>query len=185
VPELTALKPAVFFDRDGTLIIDTGYLSSPDEVKLLPGATQLLLNLRAAGYLLVVISNQSGIGRGWITEDQARSVDSRFRALLFARGVTLDAIYYCPHVPEVNCDCRKPNPGLLRRAAAEIGIDLPRSYMVGDRVSDCEAGEAAGCRPILLVHDKSTEPSRWTTAHNPREVFELITGTASESRLTS
>jgi histidinol-phosphate phosphatase family protein len=175
---LIAPQPAVFLDRDGTLISDTGYLSSPDEVKLLPGAVDLLRRLRESGYLLVVISNQSGIGRGWITEQQAWSVDDRFRALLSDYGITLDAVYYCPHAPDVNCECRKPSPGLLRRAATDVGIDLSRSYMVGDRASDCEAGEAAGCRAILLVQDECTRPTRWTTAHSLAEVFALITGTA-------
>ena len=177
-PPASALRPAVFFDRDGTLISDTGYLSCPNEVELLPGAIALLRGLRSAGFLLVVVSNQSGVGRGLITEEQARSVDHRFRAILAEYGFALDGVYYCPHAPDAECDCRKPKPGLLLRAAAELRIDLKRSYIVGDKLSDVEAGAAVGCRSILLIQGQQFAEARgqWMTVKELPAVSKLVIG---------
>jgi D,D-heptose 1,7-bisphosphate phosphatase len=171
-----SLRPAVFFDRDGTLIRDSGYLCSPDEVELIPGAVALLRGLRSAGFVLVVVSNQSGVGRGWITQEQARSVDHRFRAVLTGHGITLDGVYYCLHAPGANCDCRKPKPGLLLRAAAEFGIDLERSYIIGDKVSDVEAGAAVGCHPILLAHGRQPAETHdgWIVVQDLSKVLNLV-----------
>jgi D-glycero-D-manno-heptose 1,7-bisphosphate phosphatase len=146
----------VFFDRDGTLIHDRNYLSAPHQVQLLPGAKELLWWLQQRRVPTVVISNQSGIGRGLITETQARAVHARFSELLAGAGAPLRACFYCPHAPEDGCTCRKPQPGLLYRAAEDLGIDLPNSFMVGDKLSDCEAGLQAGCKSILL---STTQPS--------------------------
>jgi len=150
-----ASAAAVFFDRDGTLISDTGYISCPEDVRLLPGAVDLLKYLRKSGYLLVVVSNQSGVGRGLITELQAAQVHERFISLLAQQGVLLNGIFYCPHAPEIHCDCRKPLPGMLLKAAEQLDIDLARSYMIGDKPSDCEAGQAAGCNTFLLGPSRS------------------------------
>lgn len=141
---------AVFLDRDGTIIHDTGYISNPQLVRFLPGAPEALLCLQTAGYLLVIISNQSGIGRGWITEDQYSRVQRRMLEELEKQKVLITRSYYCPHAPEADCLCRKPRPELLKQAAAELQIDLSRSWMIGDKDSDIEAGRAAGCRTILL-----------------------------------
>jgi histidinol-phosphate phosphatase family protein len=153
IAQQTPTKPldrAVFLDRDGTLIVDTGYPRDPAEVRLIPGAAAALLRFRERGFRLVVVSNQSGIARGVVTEEQARSVHDRFVGCLAAQGVVLDGVYYCPHGPDGGCDCRKPRPGLLRRAAEELGLDLERSFAVGDLPRDVEAGVAAGCRAFLL-----------------------------------
>lgn len=155
---MTSLHRAVFFDRDGTLIIDHSYLSSPDQVELLPGAIEVLQALQQS-FLIVVVSNQSGVGRGLITEGQAAAVDERFRAVLIENGIRLAGAYYCPHAPDAGCECRKPEPGLLRRAAKELQIDLAQSYMVGDKISDYEAGEAVGCRAVLIA--KQPQPGRF------------------------
>lgn len=141
---------AVFLDRDGTVNEEVGYLGHPDGLRLLPGVTAALAALQAAGWQLVIVSNQSGVGRGLFPLDAVAAVDARLRALLAAAGVRLTASYYCPHAPWESCDCRKPAPGLLLRAAADLGIDLSRSYMVGDQPRDVAAGRAAGCRTILL-----------------------------------
>ena len=141
-------SPAVFLDRDGTLNEDVGYLSRPEEVHILPGVPEALADLRSAGYLLVVVTNQSGIGRGYYTEEEYRSVDEAVREGL---GLEPDLVLHCPHAPGAKCSCRKPAPGMLRRASRELGIDLGRSFMVGDRERDTAAGAAAGCRPILLT----------------------------------
>jgi D,D-heptose 1,7-bisphosphate phosphatase len=150
VPTPRASRRAIFLDRDGTITIDTGYPSDPDEVELLPGAADGLRTLRDRGWALVLVSNQSGVGRGMITPEQAQAVHNRLTVTLGAAGVEFDGAYYCPHAPGEACECRKPRSGLLRRAAAELGLDLAGSVMVGDRQSDVEAGRDAGCTTILL-----------------------------------
>ena len=145
-----SLPAAVFLDRDGTLIEDVGYPRDPGRVRLLVGVPGGLRRLAEAGFRLVVASNQSGIGRGIVSEDEASAVHERFTALLGDQGITLDGAKYCPHGPEEGCECRKPEPGLLLSAAGEIGLDLESSFMIGDKHSDVEAGRRAGCRTVLL-----------------------------------
>ena len=147
--------PAVFLDRDGTLMEDVGYPRDPADVRLLDGAAEALAQLGRAGFRLVVVSNQSGIGRGLITAEEARTVHERFVAELEHRGVHLDGARYCPHAPDAGCECRKPAPGLLLAAADELGLDLEASFMIGDKAADVEAGRRAGCRTILLAPDGS------------------------------
>jgi histidinol-phosphate phosphatase family protein len=144
------MSRAVFCDRDGTLIEDPGYPKDPDDVRLVDGAVEALAALRGAGFALVVVSNQSGIGRGIVSPEEAASVHERFVAELAAHGVELDDARYCPHAPDERCPCRKPSPGLLRDSARELGVDLGSSFMVGDKPSDVEAGRRAGCRTVLL-----------------------------------
>jgi D-glycero-D-manno-heptose 1,7-bisphosphate phosphatase len=137
-------------DRDGTLMEDVGYPRDPADVRLLDGVGQALMGLRHAGFELVVVSNQSGIGRGIVTPEAALAVHSRFAALLRTEGVVLDAVQYCPHAPWDGCLCRKPRAGMLTAAAAKRSLRLEDSFMVGDRGSDVEAGHRAGCTTILL-----------------------------------
>jgi D-glycero-D-manno-heptose 1,7-bisphosphate phosphatase len=144
------LRPAVFLDRDGTLVEDVGYPRDPEAVRLLDGAPEALAALRRAGYALVVVSNQSGIGRGLVSREEADAVHDRFVLELRGRGVELDDVRYCPHAPEDGCTCRKPAAGLLLDSARELGLDLSRSFMVGDKRADVEAGRAAGCRTVLF-----------------------------------
>jgi D-glycero-D-manno-heptose 1,7-bisphosphate phosphatase len=141
-------RPAVFLDRDGTLIEDTHYPRDPGRVRLLPGAAEALRELGRRGFLLVVVSNQSGLSRGLVTAEEARAVAARVEECLRAEGAGLHASYYCPHAPWDSCGCRKPSPGMLLRASAELGIDLARSFLVGDKPSDVEAGRRAGCYTI-------------------------------------
>jgi histidinol-phosphate phosphatase family protein len=143
--------PALLMDRDGTLIEDVGYPRDPDQVRLLPGAAEALAGLSRLGFRLVLVSNQSGIGRGLITAAEADRVHGRLVALLAESGVILSASCYCPHAPDEGCECRKPRPGLLLRAFRDLGLDASRSFMIGDKASDVEAGERAGCRTILLA----------------------------------
>lgn len=150
--------PAVFLDRDGTLIDDVGYISDPSDVRLVPGAADALQALRAAGFRLVVVSNQSALGRGLVTQEQADAVHQRFVEELERAGGQLDAAYYCPHTPEERCDCRKPLPGLIIDAARELELDLERSFMVGNSDVDVAAGKAAGCRAILLADSSADWP---------------------------
>ena len=151
------MKRAVFFDRDGTLIEDVGYLSSPDQVRLRPGAAAVVRRLNEAGFLVVVVSNQSGVARGMFTTDDVDRANDRLRELMDQEGARLDGVYYCPHLPAgtvpayaKDCDCRKPKPGLLYEAAQDLDIDLTESYVVGDAVRDVQAGRAARCHTIFV-----------------------------------
>jgi histidinol-phosphate phosphatase family protein len=155
---------AVFLDKDGTLIEDVPYNADPARIRLMPGAVAGLQALHAAGYRLVVISNQSGVARGYFAEEALAAVEGRLRVLLAEAGVPLVGFYYCPYHPAgsvaayaVECDCRKPQPGLLVRAARAHGIELTASWFVGDILNDIEAGRAAGCRTVLLDNGHETE----------------------------
>lgn len=152
------MRQAAFLDRDGTLIEEVNWLSLPSEVRLLPGVPQALIGLRELGFLSVVVTNQSAIARGMLTERGLQDVHAEMGRQLVQEGTAVDAIYYCPHHPEVGdppyrrvCECRKPKPGMLEQAATDFGIDLSHSYMIGDKLSDTEAGWNAGCRSILVL----------------------------------
>lgn len=141
---------ALFLDRDGTIIRDTGYVRDPASVELLPGAAHALKEARALGYELVVVSNQSGVARGIISAEELAAVQSRVDELLAGEGVVFDDVRFCLHGPDDGCACRKPAPGMLLTVAKERAIDLARSVMIGDKESDVVAGRKAGCKTILL-----------------------------------
>jgi D-glycero-D-manno-heptose 1,7-bisphosphate phosphatase len=145
-----ALRPALFVDRDGTLVREIGYLSSPEAIELLPGVARALRTAHEAGLPVIVISNQSGVGRGLFTLERVHAAMARLRERLRVEGVELDAIYFCPHRPEDQCRCRKPNPGILERAAEDQGLSLRDSVMVGDKRIDAETGQNAGGRGVLV-----------------------------------
>jgi UDP-glucose 4-epimerase len=145
------LKKAVFLDRDGTINEDPGYLSRPDQAKLLPGVGEALAQLKAKGFALVVVSNQSGVGRGLIQPEMLPKIHARMHELLNPWKVEIDHYELCFHRPEENCACRKPLPKLIRDAGYRLGIDFESSYMVGDKVSDLGAGRNAGCKAVVLV----------------------------------
>lgn len=140
---------AIFLDRDGTVITDRGYLSDPEGVVFEPGAVQALKRLEGAGFALIFVSNQSGIGRGLMTAGQSEAVHRRVLDRLEAAGVPITESYICPHAPWDGCQCRKPSTLLLERAAAEHAIDFRGSFVIGDKKSDIDLGRAAGCRTIL------------------------------------
>ena len=146
------MRPAAFLDRDGTVIEEVGHLGEPDRVVLLPGVPAALRRLSDAGFALVLITNQAGVARGYFTETEVAAVNERTAALLEQKGVRLEGWYHCPHHPDFTgpCDCRKPLPGMLVRAAGDLELDLSRSWMVGDHPSDAEAGRAAGARSIMV-----------------------------------
>jgi len=149
--ELLEPQSVLFLDRDGVLIEDRNYLSRPEEVVLFPGVTAALGRARDAGYQLVGISNQSGIGRGYYDEADFAAVQTRVDRLLAGEQVGLDALYYCPHAPEANCDCRKPAPGLLWEARHRFFWDPSRSWLVGDKVSDMELARTAQLGAVLVL----------------------------------
>ncbi len=155
---------AVFLDKDGTLIEDVPYNVDPQQIKLTSGAIEGLLLLQQAGYKLIVITNQSGVARGYFQESALVAVEERLRQLLATEGIYLADFYYCPHHPDgvvrefaIACECRKPAPGLLLRAAGEHKIDLRSSWFVGDILNDVEAGLCAGCKTILIDNGNETE----------------------------
>ena len=157
VEETLFPNKAVFLDRDGTLIANRHYGSNPDEIELLGGVVEGLLKLRRAGYKLILVSNQSGVARGYFDEAVVARMHDRLQRMLNGHGVALDGLEYCPHHPEgvtspyaVECACRKPAPGMLRRAAGKHGVNLSASWMVGDIEADVEAGRRAGTRTVLV-----------------------------------
>jgi len=152
LPRRAGLRPAVFLDRDGTLILDPGYQRDPAAVQLLPGAATAVARLNAAGFVVVVVTNQSGIARGFITPTDYAAVERRIVGLFAEQRARIDATYHCPHYPSVGgpCDCRKPGTLLYRRAAEELGLDLAASWGVGDRLSDLEPVRALGGQGLLV-----------------------------------
>ena len=159
-----AMKRAVFFDKDGTLVPDIPYNCDPALMHLSEGAGEALRSLHRAGYLLVVVSNQSGVARGVFPESALEGVSERLAQLCTAEGVQLAGVYYCMHHPSgtiarfgIHCECRKPGSGLLRQAAAELSISLEDSWMVGDILNDVEAGRSCGAGTILLDNGNETE----------------------------
>ncbi|NOT61276.1 MAG: HAD family hydrolase [Acidobacteria bacterium] len=160
------LRPAIFLDRDGTLNEERGYITELSQFSLYDYATEAVRHINAVGWLAVVITNQAGIARGLYDENFLHELHDTMRAQLHAQGAQLDGVYYCPHLmperfapPEyveslspyrIACECRKPRPGLLERAARELAIDLTASYVIGDRYGDVEAGHAVGARGVLL-----------------------------------
>lgn len=145
-------RPAVFLDRDGTIVVERHYLKDPDQAELVPGAADALRRLAGAGFALVVVTNQSGIARGYYTEADFRAVQRRVEELLARDGVRLDGVYHCPHHPDFTgpCECRKPATGMYRRAARDLGLDLARSVYVGDRLKDVQPAGTLGGKGILV-----------------------------------
>ncbi len=149
------MTKAVFLDRDATVIEDLAYNSDPNAMYLLPNAAEGLRRLQAGGFELAIVSNQSGVGRGYFTEDVVLAQHRTLQQVLAAEGVRIDVFRHCPHAPEAGCDCRKPRPGMILDAAAQMQADLAQSWMVGDKLSDVDAGRAAGCRTVLITGEPS------------------------------
>jgi D-glycero-D-manno-heptose 1,7-bisphosphate phosphatase len=164
-------RPAVFLDRDGTLIEDLHYLRDPDQVRLLPGVAEAVRRLNVAAIPAVVVTNQSGIARGLLTEGDYAATVRRLDDLLAAAGARLDGHYHCPHLPDVTgpCDCRKPGPLLYERAARDLDLDLAASWWVGDRERDLSAADRFGGRAILVLMGGDLDDSR-----QPRTVLRPV-----------
>lgn len=151
------LHAAVFLDRDGTINVEKDYLYRPNDFEFISGAPQAIARLKQAGYKVIVVTNQSGVARGYFTENEVHLLHDYIQRELARFDCAIDAFYICPHHPEhgqgsykVDCSCRKEQPGMILQAASDHGIDLSRSFMVGDKRADVEAGRAAGCRSILV-----------------------------------
>ncbi|NQV26636.1 MAG: HAD family hydrolase [Rhodopirellula sp.] len=173
-----SLKPAVFLDRDGTLTEYRGFITKPSQIQLAENACESLQSLRSAGFAIVLITNQSAIGRGMITHDQLHEIHSELTAQLTTGNAQLDAIYYCPEAPIgsdetiIESPNRKPGPGMLLAAARDLNLDLPRSWMIGDRVSDILAGQNAGCRGNILINsDRLTSDCELSSDYETRNTL--------------
>jgi D-glycero-D-manno-heptose 1,7-bisphosphate phosphatase len=158
------MAKAIFLDKDGTLIPDIPYNVDPEFITLQPDAIEGLQLLRNEGYVFIIISNQAGVARGFFTEDKLPAVKERLTQLLAKHNITLAGFYYCPHHPggsiekyNQDCNCRKPEPGMLLKAAREHNIDLTQSWMIGDILNDIEAGNRAGCKTVLINNGNETE----------------------------
>lgn len=144
-------KPAVFLDRDGTLIEEANYLARPEKLKLFSFAAKAVRLLNESSFLVVLITNQSGIGRGFFSENDLREIHEKLVAELAAQNACLDQIYFCPHTPETDCDCRKPKIGMIRQATQDFSIDLKKSWTIGDKALDVETGYNAKMKTALVL----------------------------------
>lgn len=165
-------QKAVFLDRDGTINKYVGFLRNTDDFELIDGVAEAIKKINASGYLAIVVTNQPVIARGEVTVPQLQEIHNKMETLLGLEGAYVDAIYYCPHHPhkgyegeipelKIDCDCRKPKPGMLLKAARDFNIDLSQSYMIGDGENDVKAGIAAGCKTVLL----SSSPTTYSAEH--------------------
>ena len=141
----------VFLDRDGTIIEDKVFLGNPDGIVFFPGAFEAIKILKKLGYKIVVISNQSGIGRGILTEKMVNEVNECFLRSLKEKEAPVDALYFCPHHPDDNCDCRKPKTGMIKKAATELKLDLKDAVVIGDHLCDIELGKNIGAKTVLVL----------------------------------
>lgn len=148
---------AVFMDRDGTINEEVEYLSRPGDVRLIPGAAEAIRLLNEAGVPAIVVTNQAGVGRGYLSEAEVAEIHNELARQLADQGAHLDAIYHCPHRPDDRCDCRKPKPGMLERAARDFRLALKRCFVIGDKVSDLEAGYRVSCRMVLVLTGYGTD----------------------------
>jgi D-glycero-D-manno-heptose 1,7-bisphosphate phosphatase len=145
-----APKIAVFVDRDGTICLDRHYLADPDGLELIPTVAQGIRKLNEAGIPVIVVTNQSGIARGKFDEKRLGEIHARLREMLAAEGAHIDDIFFCPHMPDAGCRCRKPAPGMLLDAAAKHGVDLKKSFVIGDRMMDVELAHKVGAKAVLV-----------------------------------
>jgi len=167
---------AIFLDRDGTINFDPGYIKNPDDVKILPGVSEGIRKLKVElGFKIVVVSNQAGVSKGLMTLEDVHAVNNRIQELLKKENAEIDAFYFCPFHPDYDDEekskCRKPSPLMLLKAAEELDIDLTRSFMVGDRAGDVEAGLNAGVKSILLQSEIAEEEIRNLESKNLSPLF--------------
>jgi len=168
-------RRAVFLDRDGTINVEKDYLHRVEDFEFIPGAPEAIARLNAAGFVVLVVSNQAGIARGYFEPGAVETLHDHLQSELAHFNAHIDGFYFCPHHPiegqgkyRLDCDCRKGKPGLLLQAAEEHGIDLAQSYMVGDKASDIEAGIAGGCTPLLVLTGYGSQASEEVAARVPR-----------------
>lgn len=169
LPDRLALRPAVFLDRDGTIAEEVGYLNHLDRFRMFPFSGLAIRRLNDAGLAVFVVTNQSGIARGYFPHSLVHEVHEHMRRELLAHGATLDGIYYCPHGTTDDCDCRKPGIGMIKRAEREHHLDLQRSFVVGDRFLDMEMAFNAGCRAVYVRTGWGLGEHTWHSKDWPRQ----------------
>ena len=181
--EKESLFRAIFFDRDGTLNIEKGYVLRPEEIALYPNTSEVLRDFKIMGFLLIVISNQSPIGRKIMSEEELEKINATLWEKLSYVEAGYDGFYYCPHPPEQkpDCECRKPRPGLMLQASIDFNIDLCESYFIGDKLSDIEAGKRAGCKTILVLTGRGIETREIIQNDASRAQPDAITSTLSDA----
>jgi D-glycero-D-manno-heptose 1,7-bisphosphate phosphatase len=167
VPEQSPLRPAVFLDRDGTIAEEVGYLNHASRFRMFPFVAAAIHRLNEARLPVIVVTNQSGVGRGYFPESLVRTVNELMTQQLAESDARIDAIYYCPHISADNCSCRKPKTGMLDRAAQEHALDLQRSFVVGDRYGDLELAQSVRARSILVRTGYGEGELAWHAAHWP------------------
>lgn len=158
-------QKAVFLDRDGTLIVDKHYLNDPDQVEFLASAIKGLKALKQLGFLLIVVTNQSGVARGLVQEENILKIHQRMQEILKSSQVQIDAFYYSPHAADSNHPMRKPNPGMLIQAAKDLRLNLDESFMIGDKEIDVEAGHRAGCKSVLISSQETNTRAEFTAVN--------------------
>ncbi len=184
---MTPKRKAVFLDRDGTIIEEANYLADPDGVRLLDGAAKGIQMLKEAGYFIVVTTNQSGVARGYFSEETLRQVNERMRVHLREEGTDIDALYYCPHYEQgsleefaLACECRKPLPGMIHQASREHELDLYQSWVIGDKTADIEFGRAVDCRTVLVLtgYGQQTKAQGFAQDRRPTLVVKNLSAAA-------
>jgi len=145
---------AVFIDRDGTINANIGYIDSPNDLKIYNGVAKGIKLLNKEGFKVIIITNQSGLSRGFFSEETLEKIHGKMKRELSEKGAKIDEIYYCPHHPDENCNCRKPKPGLIKKAIADLDIEAEKSFIIGDRMLDVEAGHKTKCKTVLVPENK-------------------------------
>jgi D-glycero-D-manno-heptose 1,7-bisphosphate phosphatase len=180
---MSASKRYVLLDRDGTVIVERNYLSDPDQVELIPGVVDGLRHLSRMGLGLLIVTNQSGIGRGYFDEARLAEIHERMWRMLADRGVALDGIYVCPHTPEDGCACRKPETGMITQAAAQHGFEPAEAFVVGDKASDIELGRRVGACTFLVRTGYGAQYERTDGTRPDHVVEDLLEATRVIGRL--
>ena len=165
---------AVFLDRDGTMARDVPYCRSPEDFELFPSTAKAVKLLREHGFKVIVITNQSGIARGYFTEETLARIHEKMKKELAKEGAGVDGIYYCPHHPDDNCDCRKPRPRLVLQATEDFNIDLTRSFVVGDLEMDVGLGRAVGCRTVLLPNPGNENRKQEAPDYTAADLYDAV-----------
>ncbi|MDT7041811.1 D-glycero-beta-D-manno-heptose 1,7-bisphosphate 7-phosphatase [Candidatus Nitronereus thalassa] len=169
-------RPTLFFDRDGTLNRDTGYIKSPEELVLFPGVVEAIKQCNDLGMPVMVVTNQSGLARGFFTTEDLESIHQHLKDQLCNGGAWIDDIFVCPHHPDDGCECRKPNPGMIEQAAARYSIDLEKSYVVGDKYIDVELAARSGLKGVLVKTGPSSEEAHCMIQANQLSVVFIADG---------